>query len=238
MAFTHVQGANATYSGVTSFTFALTSNPTAGNLVCIAMAYSNAPSRLTSVVDANGNQYTLVNSTEGLNGGFGVRLAYLVKAPANASKTITVSFSQSETGDCFCDEFHVAAGSIVLSVVSASGSGSATAINLPSITPGSTGELLYAAVSVNGTITAPAAGGTAGVWTGCTGNGLGQGMGGEYDLSASTATPVNFTQTPSAVWAGLAMSFKNVTAGGHIQLEGGTGNVELEDLTGDIKLEF
>ena len=82
-------------------------------------------------------------------------------------------------------------------------------MNLPSITPSSSGSLLYAVGNPRWNITACGAS-----WV-CGGSGIqgstGYGLGGtatEYITSASGTTAINFTQNQSGTWSALVMSFK------------------------------
>lgn len=243
MAFTHVQGNSVNQtSAVLTFNLVLANNPAQGNLVCVALMISNAGITSLTCVDGNGNAYTQSpNSPSFLLGGAAeVYLFYLLKAPANASKTITFTWATTTTApQAWADEFSInTAGSIVFDkdIVSPSAQGPNGTINTPTITPTNANSLLYAAAATTGTITAPTAGAMLGSWTG-SGGAIQNGNMAEYDLSASSGTAVQFTQSSSNTWSAAAMAFYSHLPG-HIQLEGGTGNVELEDASGDIALEY
>ena len=237
MAFGHVQGGEADGNSVTTVQVVLGANPTLGNIVCIGFGTSAAVSSLV-IKDSNGNTYTVTpNSPENSAGGL-VYLAYLLSAPANANKTITATWTTSVFASIWADEFSVSGGTAAFDK-DAKGTGSGTTVNLPSITPAGAGELLYSCMGNSGsTITAPTAGGasTNGVWTGAAGGISTNGQGGdaEYDLNASAATPVNYTQT-SATWSAMAMAFiftpvasgKNVGVVTGISLQGGPNKVGL-----------
>jgi len=208
MPFTHSQGAHTGSSSANSLSVVLTSNPVAGNVVCVGLIVASTISAL-SVSDSNSNTYTVTPSSP-FNAAAGtVALAYIV-APSNATKTINLSWTATAT---FCaawaEEFTVSGGTPSFDK-DATGSGSTgTAINSPSISPTGNGELLWATANPGSTITAPAADATAGVWTGAHG-GIDSTTGAmsEYDLSSSGSVAVNFTQSPSSNWTAMSMAFK------------------------------
>jgi hypothetical protein len=209
----HVQGAVGTNAGsVTTFTVVLPVNPTQGNLVCVGATFQSASniSGLT-VKDGNNNSYTVTPGSPSANiAGTGYTyLAYLLSAPANADKTLTLSWTTASTGPrAWADEFSLGGrtASFDKDAAATAPSGTGTTINTPSITPTGSGELLFACAAAEQTITAPASGATLGVWTG-SGGAITVGNMAEYDLSASAATAVQFTQSPAGGWSVMAMAF-------------------------------
>jgi len=188
----------------------LGSNPTQGNLVCVAIDQPMSGQTVT-VKDANNNTYQVTtNSPSPFTSGVGnVFLAYLLSAPANASKIVNITFGTTLTNnaDAWAEEFSVSGGSATFDKDATGTGSSGTTVNTPSITPTNAGSLLYAAAAVAGSISAPAAGGTLGVWTGAAGGISSQtGDDAEYDLSTSSATAVDFTQS-SGAWSAMAMAF-------------------------------
>ena len=81
-------------------------------------------------------------------------------------------------------------------------------INTPSITPTNPNSLLWASTQGANNITHPTAGEVVGPWTGAAGGIAAQfETMSEYVLSASSNTPVNYTQSPSGTWDGMAVAF-------------------------------
>jgi hypothetical protein len=217
--FTHVQGAGHTLLSGTYTTVSVTlgAAPTTGNLVVVGLSVfdsSNlgAPSALT-VQDSNNNSYVVTpNSpsayiTDGSGHYVNSWLAYLLSAPSNASATITATWTTNvNVPAIFAEEFSYTGGSCVFDTdVSASNTTPGTTINTPSITPTNAGSLLYSVGSTLGSLTAPAAAGTLGGWTGGAGN-FKDGVAVEYILSGSGAHAVDYTGS-SAGWSAMAMSF-------------------------------
>jgi hypothetical protein len=208
-AFSHIQG-NSAVSGADGMSLSVTlaSAPGQGNLVCVGViGDSGATLNDVSVTDGNNNMYTLSpHSTYAGNGTYGsVTLAYLLSAPSNASATITANWSNSARADIFVEEFSYR-GTANFDQ-DAAGNGTGTAVNTPSITPTQSGELLFSVVVVGQSVTAPPPGGTQGPWTGGGGAIDGNGNSDEYDLSASSATAVVYTQNNSDYWNAGVMAF-------------------------------
>jgi len=209
MGFAHVQGVvknNA--SPGTTMSIVLGSAPVTGHMVCVGAIVFGVASAFT-VKDANNNSYTLTTNSPGVLDSRTIVLAYLLNAPANASATINVSWTTSLTADGFADEFSVSGGTAAFDKDAAIANGSAgTNVNTPTITPAGSNELLYSVCRDSGSITSPSAGATQGVWTGGGGGISTNGSDAEYDLSASSATAVNYTQSPSgSTWDCMAMAF-------------------------------
>jgi hypothetical protein len=243
--FSHVQGAMAQVtSGWTSspFTLTLAGNPAQGDLVVVAFATvgctNGGPSPVT-IKDAGGNSFTVISTpatlSQAVSSGIcsgstaygNLWLGYLLSAPANASRTISVSWASGQTlGDVWADEFNPSGGSVTFDSSSgvSSGTASGTAISAPSITPSLPNELLYSAAvppelaPPTGSacaMTAPAAGATLGVWTGGAGGippitGYESGGAAEYDLNSSGSTAVDFTNQCSSVkYAAIVAAFQS-----------------------------
>jgi parallel beta-helix repeat protein len=206
---THVQGTSHYTATGTAGSVTLTNNPTTGNLVVVAIKFYDSISGL-SVKDSNNNVYTLVpdNSPSSYVGP--VWMAYLLSAPANASKIINATWTNSVYSVVWGDEFHPATGTSITydRDAQAQSGGPSTTPNTPTITPSTAGSLLYSGLSnsVSGT-NAPAANGTLGVWTGSGGGPNTSHPGNaEYVLAATGATAVNYT-TGSGVWSALVAAF-------------------------------
>jgi hypothetical protein len=212
MAFAHVQGnaANST-ANVTTQSVVLGAAPGLGHLVCVGLVLAGAVTALT-IHDSNANVYTITpNSPEIFGAGGDTYLAYLLNAPANASATITATWTTGVPAAIWADEFSVT-GAPAFFDIDIGGSGTGTAVNAPSITPGNPNSLIYATCGSGGTISAPAAGGTLGAWTGAAG-GVQDGDMSEYALSITGAQAVEFTQTTSVAWSAMAMSFSQLQSG-------------------------
>lgn len=207
MSFSHVQGAgNLNLGAVTTLSVTLPAAPTQGNIVCIGFIVAAAITSLV-VSDANSNNYQYVNG--GGNGGAVFSDLLYLFAPSNATAAITATWTGAAVPTIYADEFSYS-GILPIFDTSAFGFGTGTAVNLPSLTPTYSNSLLYSVCASGGTITAPTAGGTQGVWTGATG-GIQDGNMAEYVLSATGATPVNYVQG-SAMWAATTMSFGQLPA--------------------------
>jgi hypothetical protein len=212
MGFSHVQGqkADAT-SSVTALQIVLGSNPTPGNLVCVGVEIAGSNAGL-SIKDANNNTYQLTPNSPASCGSATVSLAYLLSAPANASATINISWTNAAAYDsAWADEFSPSGGAAVFDkdAVQSNGTASGYTINLPSITPSGSNELLYGTAAPDHSITAPAAGATLGAWTGAAG-GIDSSTGctSEYCLSASSATAADYTDNTSGdSYCAMAMAF-------------------------------
>jgi hypothetical protein len=214
MAFGHVQGTAVSRTvGATTVTLTLGAAPTRGNLV--VAVFQIEPTTITGfgIKDGNSNVYTLTPKSPFATtnpGPIQQFFAYLSPAPANATAAVTATWTGTSSYYTFwLEEFSVPNGQIAIfdADFTANNTTGGTAINTPTVTPsGIQGELLYAATAPNGTVSAPTAGGAAGVWTGAAGGIVGGNMA-EYVLSATAGQAVNFTQAPSSSWNAMGMAF-------------------------------
>lgn len=216
MGFTFVQkkqANNAPTGSPANISVVLTSAPTAGDIVCVALGQGAATSGavLNTVKDSNNNSYTITpNSPSTFQSGAGqIWLAYLLSAPANASATITFNVSGLNTISCdmWAVEFSVSGGTVAFDKDAKANSATGTTINTPSITPAGSGQLAYAAASSGGTVSSA---GTP--WT--IGTIAASGDADEYDLSISAATSVNWPETGGSGWSAMAMTFTFTASGG------------------------
>ena len=222
--FSYVQGAlTADGSSSSSLTVNLASNPVTGHPVLVALvSNSNQGLGTLTVKDsaATPNVYTLstqsVMTCTGPSAPNYIALAYLLSAPASATKTITASWTggADNGGSIWADEFSLSSGSAVFDNDASQPHSTASGTNVnttPSLTPAVSGELFYAVAIPNAGFSAPTGGTTLGVWTG--------GQGGtdtdnfstvsEYSLSVSTATPIHYTDITSGDdYCALMMGFK------------------------------
>jgi hypothetical protein len=224
MAWTHIQsGTTFTHSAVATLSITLGTTPVAGNLVCVGVIItcSTGLSSNLLVQDGNGNTYTIspnspagqVTQSGGAGGGgqTGQTYSCYLVAPANATATITATWTNSATTgvQIFVDEFHSPPAGITFDT-DAANSNATGAINQtsPTITPNhGAGELLWSVSGSTNTYTAPTAGGTLGGWTG-NGGGITDGDMAEYILSgAAGATNVAYTQPAVYGWSDMVMAF-------------------------------
>lgn len=218
MAFAHVRGAVGSVGGSTTFNIVLGGAPATGNLVCVGIAPGAAVTAMT-VKDSANNSYTITPNSPSTNqsGAGQVWLFYLLSAPANATATITASWTTSANAAGYADEFSYTGTATFDKDVPANTGVAGTAINTPTINPTNANSLLYAVSAAGGTISAPTNGATQGVWTGVAGI-ITDGDMGEYVLSATGSTAVNYVQS-SGTWSGMVMAFF-VPAGGTIFMLG------------------
>jgi hypothetical protein len=226
MAWTHIQSLGATTgAAVTTLGITMTTTPVVGNLVCfgIIITCTTGVSSNLLVQDSNGNNYTIspnspapqITQSGGAGGGGttgSTYAAYLV-APANASATITATWTNGTTNgvQIFVDEFHSSLPGITFDTdAENSNATGATTQNSPTITPNhGAGELFWSISGSTNAYSAPTAGATIGVWTGSAA-GIQNGDMSEYVLSgAATATNVDYTQPAVYGWAGMVMAFYN-----------------------------
>jgi hypothetical protein len=206
MAWTHIQGNSAHTGSSATGSVVLASLPTTGNLVCVAIEGFNGSTGivLNTVKDSNNNSYTITpNSPSAANeaSAGGSWLAYLLSAPANASKTITATFSASITDIVvWADEFHSSVGGASFDNDKIGNQTATTNTIVPSIVIQKTGSLLYALGSTSTTAT-----GTSSPWTLGSIDGTTGGIN-AYDLSASAPTEVRFSASSSS-WDNMAMAF-------------------------------
>ncbi len=215
-AFTHAQ-ATATCGtngkSQTTLVCTLTNNPVSGDIVPIGFVWSNGTSSgpaSVTISDGNSNSYTVSahspSTTQAATRG-AVYLFYVLSAPANASKTITATFSTTGSGSIhfatMCvDDFTVTGATPTLNLDSTGTGTTGTTINTPTVTANS-GNLAYAMANGNviTTVNSP--------WTGTTTATIGAGCG--YILSATGNTALSMTQTTGA-WDSMGGSFNQITA--------------------------
>lgn len=209
----HVQGAtgSSVSSLVNSQTCVLPANPKLGSLVCVALfILTETVATGVTVKDGNLNSYTLSSGSPGVNGITGpgqLWMAYLLKAPANADKTLTAAFTLSGGAptDMLADEF---SDGIFTFDKDAQAHATSATPNTPSITPTNAHSVLYSMVSVANTCTGPLAGVVSNGWTGAAGGITANGNGGEYIADqAASAKACSYTQT-SGLYLAMTMAFK------------------------------
>lgn len=194
---------SATSGTTLSCTFA--GNPQLGSLICVAIYWvktgSVAGTTIVSVLDENSNVYTVTPSSPSTwsSGAGQCFMAYLRSAPANAGKTITVTFADTQTnGAIWADEF--SNGAAVFDS-DGTGVGTGTTINTPTASVNSGDDLLYCIGGSAGLITSANL-----PWVGNEG-GIQNGNFAAWILSTNAATALNFTQN-NVAWTSMVMSFK------------------------------
>jgi hypothetical protein len=199
-----VQKCLSTGSGPTS-ACTLAGAVTAGHLITAGVVADSGPVTLNSVQDQAGNAYTILGPCT--NGSGEAWVAYRANVPGTGASTtvITATFSASTIGHSIWvrDFGGIATTSPVDVSATASCTGTAgTVINLPTLTPTITGDLLYAVTYDAGAVTA-----TGGSWA-ATDSNIQNGEADEYILTGTTsATAVNWA-TSAGAWAAVEVAFK------------------------------
>lgn len=215
MSFTHVSGQSVVGTATSGFTVqaVFPNNPAKGNLVCIGIIYfsgGSLGSSIISILDGNSNSYIVTAASPSgydINAGQ-VFLSYLLVAPVNSNKTITITFNDPiSTGICWADEFLPDTGNVAVFDNSIAGSGTGLTVNSPTVTPTHTNSLLYAASGQSGALDAS----SGGPWTAAGGGAVTFGNASEYILSTSIATPLNFPYSQNGSWSSMGMAFYQVS---------------------------
>jgi hypothetical protein len=214
MAFSHAQATatNVANGASTTLTVTLTNNPGLGDLVCVGFTWfdgsAGLPASLT-VQDSNGNVYVPTpNSPTGFNAMAQNYIFYLLDAPANASKTITATYTDPGAGGATImdvDDFALSAGKALLDTDSTGSGTGTTAINSPTVVRNGNSELLFSYYVSEFGVTSVNAPWTQGAID-ADGNATG------YILSSSANVAVAATQN-SGDWSCIAASFFEVTSG-------------------------
>lgn len=212
MGFSHVTGqsADATTTSGTTVTAVFANNPTQGNTVCVGIMWYGGGATGTSIVsvkDGNNNDYTVTPSSPSLYVATAgqIFLAYLLSAPANADKTVTVTFNDTiAAAICWIDEFSSTGGTPTFDSDD-KGTGIGTAINTPTVPVNGSNELLYGAAAYSSAIdTADSP------WTGAAS--IEFGCYAEYDADASANQAIAFTGNDiGATWTSMGMSIGQST---------------------------
>jgi hypothetical protein len=152
--WTHQQVTGKGYSGdgvaVTSVSVTMTSVPTAGNLMCVCVSVTASSFPSVTVTDGNGNVYTAGPHSPETAAIPSMGWFYLYQVPGTiTSKTITATFaSNAEYWTMLADEFNPSTGYVAVFDQDKAATGtSGTFIQVPSITPAASGELLYGMLS-------------------------------------------------------------------------------------------
>lgn len=213
-AWSLVSGQFAKGSGASSTTVqvVLPNNPTAGNVVCLGIGFVGAggTTTISSAKDTNNNNYQVTpHSPSSFQSGCGQSFcAYLLSAPANADKTITVTFAASASfSTCYAAEYTQSLGTAVFDN-DAANNGTGTAVNTPVVPVAGSDDLLFAHTNVFNLVTSANS-----PWTqhpsGIDGT---TGWDAEYLLGGTANQAVAYTQSPSGTWSGVGMSFKITTS--------------------------
>lgn len=182
-------------------TVTLPNNPTQNNLVVVFVSIGGTG---VTVIDGNSNSYTATASTPFAGSSKNLGIWYLV-APANASKSITVSVSSpSNFTEVFAGEFSGGATASVFEsdATVAFGSPFSTNISTPSITTTNNGDLIIGCAGGFDTITSINS-----PWT-AMGAIVATAAASFFVQSTAGAQAVNFTQNSSTSWDGISAAFK------------------------------
>lgn len=208
MAHTHVRGAFGFAGSGTTLEVSLhaSAHPALGDCVCVAVQFSNGSggggASIVSVEDDNGNAYTVTPASPTNYTAFGqLFLAYLLSAPANAHRTITVTFSGAITSarvwaDQFTPEVPLAFGDEAEIAQTTIGN----PITSPTVPVPAPNALLYAACLTDGAIT-----GANSPWS-VSGGGINGGHTAIYHLGASANTAVDYGHSGSFPVIGIGLS--------------------------------
>jgi hypothetical protein len=194
--------------GGTTQTMAFASNPTTGHLVVVLVTLETGGGgggiALNSVVDGNSNSYTVTSAFIGTFGKcYG---AYLVSAPANANKTLTLTFSGSVTinlVDMFAvDVAYTGAGNAVFDQFQGA-SPTGSAVTSPTLTSTVVNEFLYSAIDASTSLSA-----TSTPWTSGGANNANNNGDAYVNNSAGGNVAVNYTVTGTGTSDVIAIGFK------------------------------
>lgn len=212
----HIQGAGTLgTAGANTVATTLPAFPTQGNLVLVGIEFfaGTNPATITSLKDENNNSYTVTpNSPSPLNGAASGQCfqAYLLKAPANAGKTITVVFSINSTSSgpaIWVDEFSYA-GTASFDA-DYPGTGTGTALNTPASVGNFSNELLYGTTSFEHVVNAVNS-----PWILAAGGFLTGEASGYIMSSAAPGVAFNMSGNTSGNWSILAQAIKFTAASG------------------------
>jgi RHS repeat-associated protein len=182
----------------TTCTVTISPAPVAGNTIWVGVVakYGGSSPTYSSVEDGNGNYFTATPDSPSYFYAYytgSISLAYMLSAPANISSTITITLSRTVTdAACFADSFQAASGYTPIFDSDASGYGSSSSIDTPSITPTISNELFYSVANAYYDITT-----VGNPWVVSPDVVLGSvpadGSAAAYDLNVSSALAVNMS---------------------------------------------
>jgi hypothetical protein len=197
----------------TTCTANLGSAPSTGDVMGVAVTGNTGViggASLTSVKDSAGNTYTLSSANTGSPNPAGwdgsvLWLGYLI-APSGATGTITATFAASvNVCEMWVRDYTLEAGYSAVFDQFVSGYGaSAASVTTPSITPANSGELLWGAAIVSGSVSS--------VNSPFSGTITSIADADAYDLSATGATPLSMSLVSAANYISLLGAF-NATSG-------------------------
>lgn len=214
MAFTHsqAQAFNNVLGASTSLIVTLTNNPAAGDVVCLGGVWSDGtanPPASYSIADSNSNAYTRSTNSPLTTNNQSAYAYYLNNAPANATKTITASYSNTGGGgyaEVVADDFAVSGGTSAFDQ-DAKASGTGTSPNTPTLTVSGSNELAWFYITSQNGVTSVDSPWTQSGITSSFSNASG------YILSRSTNVAVAATQN-NGTWDNVALSFSFSASGG------------------------
>ena len=218
MGFSLVSGqlSKGTASGGLTCVVVLPNDPTPGNIVTLVIGFYNiggGGTTIATILDGNINSYSVTtNSPSTYNSACGqVFLAYLLSAPANANKTITVTFVDTiNSAVVWAREFAVTGGAVSFDseAEDQTTAGVDNLVDTPTITVTGSSELVICGlVSENGVGSAPNS-----PWTGTRDDNTGWGEG--YIESQSSNVALNWNGSNGDHYGSMGMSFSIVGGGG------------------------
>jgi hypothetical protein len=169
-------------------------NVSIGDLIAVSCMNDTAFSAQPSILDSLGNTYTFTphSPTTG-----NVWIAFSANV-TGGNATISCTAASGDTASVAAEEFS-GVGTLDTDAYATSTTGAT--VNTPSLTPSQSGEVLFAAASVTGDISAAGSG-----WALDTAT---NGDATEHQIVSSvSATAVNFTQTETSGWAAVVVAFK------------------------------
>lgn len=214
MAWGLVQATSWNEAGTkTTLQGSFSSAPTAGNLVAMLIYYwGSGTTTIASVVDGNSNSYTVpAGSPSAFATDAGqIHCAYLLKAPANAHQTITVTFAANHEGaSVHAIEVSPTSGyEATFDTYSEGEPAYGTNVNVPSVVVSDANRFAVFGVCSGASLSSIDSPWTAlhnaqfgGVWAG-------------YDLDVDSSQVAAATISASAFSSVGAMSFSEVASGG------------------------
>ena len=158
---TYIQGNYATpQSSPTSVSVTYQGPQTAGDLNVVVVGWNDATANISSVVDSNGNNYTLAIGPTRVGTALSQAIYYFANIPASAAgaNTVKVTFSTAAAyPDVRILEYYGADPNNPVDVTIA-GTGSSTTSSTPAVTTTNANDLLFAANTVTSITSGPGAG--------------------------------------------------------------------------------
>lgn len=196
----------------TTISCSLGNNPTAGDLVTMGGEFYDATMTaptVVSVLDGNSNPYTVEPHNSGntnVDSAGYVFQGYTASAPANANKTVTITYSKPlQYGSMYLMDFTPPTGLTTLDNGAYAGASNGP-ITTPTISVATSHDLLVNTVGAT-----TSAGSPTGVWTANEG-GTADGSNSAYVLDRATNLAVAYPGDAAQPYNAVGMSFRSCTA--------------------------